>query len=193
MPRTKLFDEEKVLKKAMELFWQKGYNATSIGDLVEHTGINRASLYDTFGSKKALFDKAFQLYKKSGQQRISYVFQHHKDSVKKGLHELFCKAIEESFSTDYKGCFAVNTTIEFIPEDQSLDTIISDNKCNIENQFQEYLKLGVTQGEISKDKDLRAIAAFLYTFYSGLRVVTKVNPDKKQLEIIVQTALSILD
>ena len=59
MPRTKQFNEEEILKKAMELFWEKGFHATSIQDLVAHLGINRASLYDTFGGKEELFKKAF--------------------------------------------------------------------------------------------------------------------------------------
>lgn len=62
MPRVKQFDEQEVLKKAMDLFWKQGYNATSIQDLVDYLGINRASLYDTFGGKKELFDKALDRY-----------------------------------------------------------------------------------------------------------------------------------
>ena len=63
MPRTKQFDEKEVLKNAMELFWEKGFHATSIQDLVSHLGINRASLYDTYGGKDELFNTAFETYR----------------------------------------------------------------------------------------------------------------------------------
>ena len=70
MPRTKAFDEQEVLEKAMELFWKKGYYATSIQDLVNHLGINRASLYDTFGGKKKLFLHTFSHYRTVNTQGV---------------------------------------------------------------------------------------------------------------------------
>ena len=70
MPRIKTFDENEVLVKAMNLFWKQGYSATSVQDLVSHLGINRASLYDTFGDKEQLFKKSFALYRKSTMEGL---------------------------------------------------------------------------------------------------------------------------
>ena len=70
MPRVKQFNEEQVLEKAMEVFWKKGYNGSSMQELVDGMGINRASIYDTFGSKEELFERAFEIYREKNLARI---------------------------------------------------------------------------------------------------------------------------
>ena len=75
MPRVKSFDEKEVLDKAIHLFWKQGYTATSIQDLVTHLGINRASLYDTFGDKEELFKKAFEQYRKTSFDGLTQFFE----------------------------------------------------------------------------------------------------------------------
>jgi TetR/AcrR family transcriptional repressor of nem operon len=117
MPRVKLFNENDVLEKAMNLFWKKGYDATSIQDLVNHLGINRASLYDTFEGKKELFAKVFLLYRETNSNGLKQ-FLSSQDDIKLGFSKLFIQVIEQSKSDIHnKGCFVVNTTIEFIPND----------------------------------------------------------------------------
>jgi TetR/AcrR family transcriptional repressor of nem operon len=117
MPRVKLFNENDVLEKAMNLFWKKGYDATSIQDLVNHLGINRASLYDTFEGKKELFAKVFLLYRETNSNGLKQ-FLSSQDDIKLGFSKLFIQVIEQSKSDIHnKECFVVNTTIEFIPND----------------------------------------------------------------------------
>ena len=81
MPRVKLFDENEVLTKAMNLFWKQGYAATSVQDLVTHLGINRASLYDTFGDKEQLFKKSFELYRKTNIEGLKHFLDSQKNDV----------------------------------------------------------------------------------------------------------------
>ena len=120
MPRVKLFDEQEVLTKAMNLFWKQGYSATSVKDLVNHLGINRASLYDTFGDKEQLFKKSFALYRKSNVEGLIQFFES-RPNVKNGFSELFDIAIQEAITDkEAKGCFVVNTTTERIPNDENL-------------------------------------------------------------------------
>lgn len=193
MPRVKLFNEEDVLKKAMDLFWKKGYHATSVQDLVDHLGINRASLYSTYGGKKDLFDKAFSKYRKINSEGVS-AFLNKQSDVKKGLRTLFETAIDESIAdTDKKGCFVVNTTTELIPGDDNMVKMLENNKKIIENIFYQYLKEGKTNGQLKTKQDLKALASLIYTIYTGLRVVSKVNPSKKKLKDSVYVALSLLD
>lgn len=193
MPRVKLFKEEEALQKAIQLFSMKGYHATSMQDLVDTLGINRASLYDTFGSKEALFEKAFALYKKENRQRIVH-FLEQQPSVKEGISKLFEYAVEESvFDKEAKGCLAVNTTTELIPGDHNICSQLSENKADFEKIFYDYLISGIEKGEISKDKDVKALAAFLFTFYNGLKVVGKINPNKKELMASVKAGLAVLD
>lgn len=193
MPRVKLFDEEKVLEKAMNLFWKKGYYATSIQDLVDFLGINRASLYDTYGGKKKLFEKAFSHYRQSNTDAIQK-YLNSQDDVRTGFKKLFVMAIQQSQSDkEHKGCFVVNTTIEFIPNEKDFTELISDNKKQFEQVFYEYLQFGVEQGQISKYKDIQAIATLLFTFYNGLKVITKVDFDVDIFSKSVDSLISVLD
>ena len=193
MPRVKLFDEKEVLTKAMDLFWKQGYSATSIQDLIDCLGINRASLYDTFGEKQQLFKKSFELYRQTSINRIE-LFLQNQPNVKKGLSELFHNAIKEAvLDKDKKGCFAVNTTTELIPNDESLQEVLANNKRDFETLFYQYLKKGEQKGQLKEGKDLKALASLLFTIYSGIRVVSKINPNKKELSNSINVALSLLD
>jgi TetR/AcrR family transcriptional repressor of nem operon len=193
MPRVKLFDENEVLTKAMNLFWKKGYAATSVQDLINHLGINRASLYDTFGDKEQLFKKSFELYRKNNIEGLKQFFDSQKN-VRKGFERLFENAIEEAVNDqDRKGCFVVNTTTELVPNDDSIAVILENNKSDFENMFFQYLQKGKEAGQIKTDKDLKSIAALFYTLYNGLRVVSKVQPNAKNLTDTINIALSVLD
>jgi len=192
MPRVKLFDEQEVLTKAMNLFWKQGYAATSVQDLVSHLGINRASLYDTFGDKEQLFRKSFELYRKANIKGLKQFLGSHED-IREGFAKLFDKAIQEAIEdTDRKGCFVVNTTTELVPNDESITEVLESNKSDFEYIFLEYLQKGVESGQIKTNLDLKSIAALFYTLYNGLRVVSKVQPDKKSLTQSVNVALSVL-
>lgn len=193
MPRVKQFDEKEVLTKAMNLFWKQGYSATSMQDLVSHLGINRASLYDTFGGKEQLFLSAFNQYRNINIEGTSK-FLNSEPDVRKGLKKLFNKAINESLADqDRKGCFVVNTTTELTPGDKKIEEILEENKDNFQSIFYNYLKKGESEGQIDKGKDLKSIAGLFYMIYNGLKVVSKVESSKKDLTNSIDLTLSLLD
>ncbi len=192
MPRVKQFDENEVLAKAMNLFWKQGYSATSVQDLVSCLGISRASLYDTFGDKEQLFKKCFALYRKCNIESLTKFFQSH-PNVKNGFSDLFNIAIQEAVhDKEKKGCFVVNITTELIPNDETLLQVLESNKRDIENLFYEYLKKGKEKGQLKTDKDLKSISSLFYTIYSGIKVVSKIEANKKELKDSVNIALSLL-
>ena len=192
MPRVKLFDENEVLTKAMNLFWKQGYSATSVQDLVNCLGINRASIYDTFGDKEQLFKKSFELYRKTSMEGLTLFFQS-QQNVRDGFSKLFNIAIEEAIlDKDRKGCFVVNITTELIPNDESLLKVLESNKRDIENLFYEYLKKGKENDQLKDSKDLKSISSLFYTLYSGIKVVSKIETNKKELTNSVNLALSLL-
>lgn len=193
MPRTKQFDEQEVLKKAMELFWKKGYYGTSIQDLVDHLGINRASLYDTYGGKDELFEKTFDYYRQMNAKAAEALLDS-EASVKAGFKKLFRTSLEQTVGDpDQKGCFVVNTTTELIPNEEKWLPVLDRNRKTFEALFLKHLQRGVTQGEISPDKDLKAIAAMLFALNNGIGVVGKINPSKKEMMKIVEAGLKVLD
>jgi len=193
MPKVKLFDEKLILEKAMELFWKKGFHATSIRDLVNYLGISRSSIYDTYGGKNELFHKAFQLYRTTNITGFSN-FLNQQKNVKEGLRNLFEMAIEQSISDmDKKGCFVVNTTTELVPGDIEIQKILKENENTFVNIFYEFLLKGEQSGEIPKGKNLKSIANLYYTLYNGIKVVSKVQPNSKELLSSVDTILTLLD
>jgi TetR/AcrR family transcriptional repressor of nem operon len=192
MPRVKLFDKNEVLTKAMNLFWKQGFSATSVQDLVSHLGINRASLYDTFGGKDQLYKKSFELYRKTNLEGVIH-FLENQPNVKIGFSKLFENAIEEDvLDKDNKGCFVVNTTTELIPNDESLLIVLEKNKQDFVEVFYNYLKKGQESGQLNTKQDLKSLATLFYTIYNGIRVVSKTRPNKKESSDSINVALSLL-
>ena len=193
MPRVKLFDEKKALEDAMDLFWTKGYSATSIQDIVDHLGINRASLYATFGGKETLFKSALDLYRDKNTKAIKE-FLNSQDNVKTGLLKLFTLSIDESVADkDRKGCFVVNSTTELIPGNPKIRKLLESNKRYFEDLFYEYLKNGEAKGQIPAGKDLIGLASLLFTIYNGLKVTSKIDPKRDRLIQSIELTLSLLD
>jgi len=191
MPRVKLFDKDDVLKKAMLLFWDKGYHATSIQNLVTALGINRGSLYDTFGGKKNLFEQALALYC-NHNIKITREFLQSEESVKLAIKKLFQVFIDDSVE-DKKGCFVVNTTTELSCEDDIINAALLHNKDNFEAMFCECLKKGQESGEISQDKDIKSLSYMIYVLFSGIRVVARLEKDNQRLHKLSNVVLSLLD
>ncbi|HBS27336.1 MAG TPA: TetR/AcrR family transcriptional regulator [Gammaproteobacteria bacterium] len=193
MPRAKLFNKDEALNKAMELFWKKGYHATSMQDLVTHLSINRASLYDTFGGKQNLFDQSLKLYCDTNRDG-TIKFLRSQKRVKEGFLKLFENAISKSTTDpDQKGCFVVNSTTELIPGEEHIKESLISNRAFFEGVFYEFLLSGQKNGEISKDKDIKSIASLIYTLLNGINVIAKIEPDQKKLLSSIRTALSLLD
>lgn len=193
MPRPRAFTEEEVLKKAADLFWKQGFHATSMDNLVKALGINRASIYNTFGGKKALFEKALQSYQNENKTRID-VFLAKQTSIKEGIKNLFLLEINDMFNDcDRKGCMVVNCTTELLPTDKDFLKIAMKNRENFTLFFKNYLQKGVNNGEIASTKNLDAIAGLLFTLYNGLKVVAKTNISKEELTDSIMVGLSVLD
>jgi TetR/AcrR family transcriptional repressor of nem operon len=193
MPRVKKFNEEETLNKAMCLFWRNGFHATSMQDLVEYLGINRASIYDTYGGKKELFDKAFTHYRTVNRKQLQAFLESQK-SVKKGFRRLFESGISEAVcDTERKGCFVINVTTELVPNDEEVLAVIHENKAFMIGVFENFLKTGVTSGEISAKKDTRNLASLLHTFYNGIKIVSKTDANEEELLASVDTLLTLLD
>ena len=193
MPRVKQFNEEETLNKAMCLFWRNGFHATSMQDLVSYLGINRASIYDTYGGKKELFDKAFEHYRSTNRKQL-LAFLESQESVKEGFKKLFERGISEAVcDTERKGCFVINVTTELVPNDDEMLAVIQENKAFMTATFEDFLKSGVTSGEISNTKDLKNLASVLHTFFNGIKIVSKTDSNEQELLSSVDTVLSLLD
>jgi TetR/AcrR family transcriptional repressor of nem operon len=193
MARPKNFDEEKVLEKALQLFWCKGYNATSVQDLVDHLCINRASLYDTYGDKRELFVAALKKYRTTMAAALIQTINE-SSSIKETLKKILDLTVDETISDKlHKGCFMVNSTVELLPHDTQILQIIADNAKDVEEAFYKAILKGQTTGEISTRHDAKALSRFFMNTVNGIRVAAKTNPSKDMLEDIVKVSLAVLE
>jgi TetR/AcrR family transcriptional repressor of nem operon len=193
MGRHKEFDRDEALQKAMEVFWSRGYEAASIQDLVEHMGINRQSLYDTFGDKHALYLQALDHYREV-EGRKMFELLARPGSVKKALRQLFLNVIEgASCDGQRRGCFMGNAMSELAGRCKETADKTCNNMASAEQALHSALVRGKNEGEIQGKKDLRAVARFLYSSLQGLQLMAKATQDRKLLEDVVQVTLSVLD
>lgn len=193
MARPQKFDRGDVLQQAMLVFWRQGYEATSVDDLVAATGINRASMYNSFGDKHALYVETLKRYQEQSGCTLLRLLQR-EGSVRDALEQLFNAVIEDATcDTEGRGCFMVNATIERAPHDPAIAAIIEANRVGTEAAFAESLQRGQARGEISPRHDPQALAKYLFAAVQGLRVQAKVHLDRASLEQVVRLTLSVLD
>ncbi len=192
MARTKDFDETEVLTKAIQLFWHKGYNGTSMQDLVDSLGISRSSLYDTYTDKHTLFVKALESYQNTGAANIQKIINH-SGSAKETVKELLKFAINELLGDkQHKGCFMVNAEVEVAPHDAEVNSLVCKNDQQMEEAFYQVIQRGKDNGEIKNQQDARALARFIFNAVKGMRVTAKSTTDKAVFDDIITLTISAL-
>ena len=192
MARKKNFVEADVLEKALGLFWERGYNATSVQDLVDHLGVNRASIYDTWGDKHGLYLETLKHYRK---QTSSYFLdklrseRSAKDIIKDFLYDVVRDSVRDDMR---KGCFMSNSATEMANCDASVHKMFTDNRFKMEAVLNELIKEGQEKGEFSTKFDSQSYARFVFNTASGLRILAKGTIAEKELNEVVDVALSAL-
>lgn len=191
MPRAKEFDPDIVLEKAMELFWTKGYEATSIKMLVAHMGINRFSLYSTFGDKHQLFVSATERYhQKIADAEIAIL-----EAADDGLPSIrrYFTALIDRFTGEggAKGCFMTNTTTELAPHDPVANERVGAFLLQMQAAFYHALVRAQAAGEI-REARVNDYARFLTSTAQGIGVLAKIRPNREILDSIVDVAMKSL-
>ena len=193
MARPREFDPDDALDKAMDAFWSKGYAATSLADLTGAMGISKSSLYETFGSKHALFLAAIDRYGDSTIDRNVRLLEG--GTWAKGaiaaVFELFIDAA--TAEGDRRGCFVNNCAVEVSAHDDAAAGRVAACLARLEAAFARAVSRGQAAGEIPADHDVGALARFLTSSLQGLIVTAKANPDKDSLDDVVRYVLAALD
>lgn len=193
MARTKDFDENEVLAKAIQLFWHKGYNGTSMQDLVDGLGISRSSLYDTYTDKHTLFVKALESYQNIGAEKIQAIIDN-SGSAKETIKKLLEFATNELLGDkQQKGCFMVNAEVEVAPHDAEVNTLVCKNDLQMEEAFYLVIKKGKENGEIKNQQDARALSRFIFNTVKGMRVTAKSVTDKSVFDDIINLTISAIN
>ena len=193
MARKKSFNKDDVLERAMNLFWKQGFHATSMQDIVQNVGLSRSSLYESFGSKQGLFDQALGNYCRTNREGVKALLSSEK-SVKTGIRNLLESSIHCTISdADKKGCFVVNSTTELVPGDDEMLKALSKNRASFEKVFFEFLQKGQATGEIPPNKDIKTLSGLIYTVFSGLNVIAKLEKSPRKLMAQIDQVVGLLD
>ena len=192
MARPREFDADAALDRAMELFWSKGYEATSLDDLCEATGLSRSSLYATFGSKRNLLLRSVDRYVEQRTPSIAAVLTQPLP-IYDAFDALARRFIDQIVSgPGRRGCFLGNCAAELPRGDRAALAHVRRGLESTEATFRDALARAAARGELPSGADVGALARFLTAGFQGLRLVGKVNPDRAALKDIAQTILQCL-
>jgi len=192
MPWETSFDVDEVIDRATKVFWAKGYEATSLGDLIKATGINKGSIYNTFGSKKELFTRALLKYDRE-QRAQTLAGLSALNDPHLAIETLFDALIAQSIEDDErKGCLLINTALDLPNHDEDIEKTVKNGLQDFQRFFEQQIALGKEQGSIDKQLDLETTAAGLLTLVVGLRVLARGVFDETGLAAIKSQAIDLL-
>ncbi|MBY0286179.1 MAG: TetR/AcrR family transcriptional regulator [Mycobacteriaceae bacterium] len=191
--RPRAFDRDEALGRAMEVFWEHGYEATSMSHLTAAMGISSPSLYAAFGCKEELFREAVAYYndtlgataaaelreRPTAREAISAVLRHHA--------VVFCDP------DNPRGCMIVLAATTSGDDTRSVHEYLAQWRMALENDFRERVERGIAEGDVPAGADAAAIAAFYNTVNHGMAIQARDGADEKKLSSIAEGAIAAWD
>jgi TetR/AcrR family transcriptional regulator, transcriptional repressor for nem operon len=192
MARPREFNETAALEAAMQCFWRRGYEATSLRDLTASMGLTAPSLYNAFGDKRALFSRALERYlDRTTRDRLRRLEE--SMAPKAALRCFFTEIIEHSLGDrQHKGCFLVNSALEVGPHDVDFRTVIAAQFTEIEAFFKRCILAAQADETVSCDVNAGDTARLFLGVLLGVRVLARTKPEREVLEGVVRPALALL-
>ncbi len=191
--RKKIFKEEVALGQAMEVFWKYGYEGASMQKLLKAMGLNKGSLYYSFGSKKELFIRVLELY---GQQLLDYLEGQLRFSQEPivSIQEIFRALISADDQDNInKGCLLVNSISELAFIDPSLKEMAAHKLRNVQELFIKHLNIAKQKGQIDPQTPTQQVGLHLVTLWSGVQVNRRLYPEQDGLITMLNTNLQVLN
>ena len=189
--RPRQFDRDEALDRAMELFWQKGYGATSMSDLVEHMGLSKQSLYNTFGDKRALFLEALDRYAERSGHLVAAEL-HREDIDAQGLRGLFRRIARGMSCSGPRACMMAATSLEVGAADCEVSARVRAYLEGTRVAFEGAIERCAERGELTCSSSPRAIARHLINTLGGLGVMGRSGATPEEVDEVVDVALSVL-
>ena len=192
MGRLKEFDQDKAIDGAVDCFWARGYEATSVRDLAAHMGIGGASLYNAYGGKRALFVAALERYaNRSSRERIARLEAagQPRQAIEAFLAEIVDRSLKDRAR---KGCLLVNSALDVAPHDAEIGKVVAGYLEEIRAFFQRNIEAARRAGQVPRDIDAAGVSAHLLGILLGIRVLARTRPDRALLDSVVRPALDLL-
>ncbi|MFI5033998.1 MAG: TetR/AcrR family transcriptional regulator, partial [Reyranellales bacterium] len=181
-----------VLDRAVDCFWQHGYEATSVRDLADRMGIGGTSLYNAYGDKRALFISALARYaERSMRERIARVEKSSrpKEAIRAFLAEIIDRSLADP---DRRGCLLVNSALDVAPHDAEIGRVIAGCFGELRAFFRRNLEAARAAHQLPRQTDLDELAGHLLGVVLGVRVLARTGADRAQLDAVARPALRLL-
>ncbi len=192
MPRPPGYERQQVLSKATEVFWQRGYRATSVSHLVAATGLRPGSLYAAFGSKKGLFLEVLDRYHEEFMRDVEQCLAR-ADTHRGAVHALFEHMAETTLGqAGERGCLAVNTLLEMAQHDAEIAANLRAQNERLRLRLQDLLDHAQQSGELAAGQDTDNLSVFLLNNLWGMRVMCKSVPTRTALDSIIGGVMGAL-
>lgn len=192
MSRPREYDRTTVIEQAMAVFWEQGYGKTSIGDLVDATGLQPGSLYAAFGNKKGVFLEVIEHYNQQFIAKIRALRERPGAAIDKisGLMQQIAE--EQASGMDQRGCLSVNAMLEMSRHDSEIGDRLCGYNRFLANAFESLIDDAQAEGDIDAGRDTAALGTFLMNNIWGLRVMCKSKPDKAGMQAVVDGVMAAL-
>ena len=188
MPRPRTFDEDRAIDAAMRVFWSAGYEATSTQDLCEATGLGRSSIYNTFSSKRDLFDRALRRYVDQFTAAQLEVIEDAGVPIRERVRRILWTAVEPE-PDDPAGCFVINTIVELGPKDAEIvELLVRDHESKL-TALTDAIRAAQAGGELDPEQDAAGLATYVFTVLGGLRVAARRGADRASQQAVVEATL----
>jgi TetR/AcrR family transcriptional repressor of nem operon len=189
MARPREFDTEEALNRGMQVFWRKGYESTSLDDLLGAMRLSRSSFYTAFGSKHDFLIAAINHYTSHILEEFASALD--QGSARDAIARTFNSVIDRSGRTP-AGCFVHNCTVELAHRDPRVRSAVRRGLRQLEDAYCRAIKRGQKTGEIPHSLDARAQARYLTSALNGLQVLARTETDRASLSEVAKIALSTL-
>jgi len=190
--RPKAFDPTQALDCALEIFWHRGYEATSLQDLLAAMRLSKSSFYETFGSKHALYLAAMDRYCDTALAQYVRILKD-RDDGRGAIVDVFAALVDQlDCPQGRRGCFMNNAAIESAPHDAATEARVREAQRALEDAFYRAVRRAQGQGHVALEKDPRALARFLACSMHGLLVMAKMAPGREALEDVTHVVIGAL-
>ncbi len=187
MARPKEFDQERALHRAISIFSQKGFAATSTDDLMRAMDLGRQSMYDTFGDKRALFLKALEVYVTEKVRSINVELQT-PGSPLASIRRALVHFAERRDLSSTDGCMGINAICEFGMRDDDVTRIIRTAAKAQRHTLMDTLRRAQKEGELAARTDIESLADFFESTLAGIRIAAKAGKTRPALRRIAEVA-----
>ena len=193
MARPPAFERQVVLEQAMQVFWTKGYAATSVADLTAAMNLSKSSLYGAFGDKHAVFLEAVEFYRDHVTARVRSAINLPKPA-RQVIRSILGRAVDRILEPDgRRGCFLNNSAVEVAPHDPATAERCRSGLLLMEDSFERLVRRAQAEGDIAVEHDSRKLARLLNGTVNGIMVIGKANPDYQTLKDIVDAVMKAMD